>query len=462
MTDGAKLIVLMIKIIINKAKYLFLNGEKRSVLAIRNIFQTFLIRLISIPISFILIPLTINYVDTDSYGVWITISSIVAWMSFFDIGINNGLRNKLTESIAKGDILMCKKYVSTTYAILSIISTIIFGSFIFINLFIDWPILLNTSAKLSTELSSVALIVVGYFSIKFILSTINTILLSYQLPAQASFRGLIEQASSLIIVFLLTKFTHGSLLNLSLGLCLTPLLVLIFFNITMFSGKFKNISPSFLFVDFAITKDLMGIGFKFFIIQIAGIIQFQTANFIIIQTLGPKEVTLYNIVFKYFSILTMLMSILMTPIWSAVTDAYVKNDYDWIIRIEKKFRKISIGLFLVGLLMLFLAQNMFDLWLGKGKISVPFITSFFMFLYTSISLFGSIYCAILNGISALNIQYKASLISPFIFIISSYFIIHFFNWGVNAIIIASIIANFNGYILAPLQFRNIFYVKRTI
>lgn len=435
----------------------FSEGEERSLLAKRNVLLTFVIRIIGLPISFILIPLTVNYVNTDSYGIWITISSIVAWMSFFDIGISNGLRNKLTESIAQGNTVLSRKYVSTTYAILSIISLFILVFFVGVNFFLDWSKILNTSSSLSTELSKVALIVVGYFSFKFVLSTVNTILLSCQLPASASFRGLIEQVSSLIAIFLLTKFTTGSLLNLALGLCVAPLLVLIYFSITLFLGKLKNISPSFKYIDFSITKDLMGIGFKFFIIQIAGIIQFQTANFIIIQEYGPNDVTVYNIAFKYFSVLTMLMAILMTPLWSAVTDAYTKNDRDWIIKAEKKYRRIAFALVGLGLVMLFLSNYMYDLWLGKDKIEISFLTSFWMFLFTVIYLFGGVYCTILNGISALDIQFKASIFSPVIFLISSYFLIKFFNLGLNAIIISSIIANFNGFLLAPLQYKNIFF-----
>lgn len=437
----------------------FSKGDQRSVLAKRNVLQTFLIRIVSVPISFLLVPLTMNYVNSNSYGIWITISSIVAWMSFFDIGINNGLRNKLTNSIAEGDIILSKKYISTTYAVLGIISMSILALFIVINFFLDWSLILNASSKLSGELSKVALVVFGYFSLKFVLSTINTILLSMQMSASASFRGFVEQVSSLIVIFLLTKLTTGSLLNLALGLCVAPLIVLIYYNFTLFSGKLKGISPSLHYVDFSITKDLMSIGFKFFVIQIAGIIQFQTANFIIIQSYGPNEVTVYNVAFKYFSTLTMLMAILMTPLWSAVTDAYAKNHNDWIINTEKKYRKMTFALMGLGLLMLLLSNYVYDLWLGKGKIYVPFMTSFWMFLFTMVSLFGSVYCTILNGISALNIQYKASLLSPLIFIFSSYFFIKVLNLGISAVIISSIIANFNAYILAPLQYKKIFYPR---
>lgn len=449
-------------LILNRIRAYITEGNKRSVLAKKNVLATFFTRIIGVPISFLLIPLTIDYVDSESYGIWITISSIVSWMSIFDIGINNGLRNRLAESIANDDFHLAKKYVSTTYTILGLIALIIFVFFVFVNCFLDWSRILNTSSNLTNELSKVSLVLFGYFSLRFVFSTISTVLLSYQLPAQASLRGLIEQASSLIVIFLLTKYTTGSLLNLALGLCIAPLIVLVYFNITLFSGKLRRVAPSLMYVDFTVSKDLMGIGIKFFVIQIAGIVQFQTANFIIIQNLGPEEVTSYNIVYKYFSILTMLMAILMTPIWSAVTDAYAKRDYVWIIKIERKFKKIAFLFVGIGVVMVIFAPYAYDFWLGKGKISISFSTSLWMLIFTSVSLLGSIYSSILNGISALDMQWKASILSPFIFILASIFFLKYLHFGIVSVIIASIVANFNAYLLAPWEFRRIFYAKGNI
>lgn len=439
-----------------KFKDLFLKGDERSVQTKKNVFLLFAIKILSLPISFILVPLTIGYVNSESYGIWLTISSMVAWMSFFDIGINNGLRNKLAESIAKGDLKLSKQYISTTYAILSIISITVLITFFFANYFINWSVALNTASSLSIELSKVALTVVGYFCLRFTLSTINIILLANQLPARASFQAFVEQLVSLIIIFMLTKHTEGSLLKLAYGLCIAPVLVLIYYNAKLFTGKLEHIRPSFKDVHFSLTRDLMGIGLKFFIIQIAGIIQFQTANFIIIQYFGPHDVTVYNIVFKYFSVLTMIMAIFMTPFWSAVTDAYVRKDYNWIRNAEIKYRNIAIILTLVGVLMLLFSNYAYDVWLGNIQIDIPLKISIYMFLFTIISFFGGIYCTILNGISELNVQYKVSLFSPFLFIFFSYIFITVFNWGLVSIIIASILSNFNGFLLAPLQYKRIF------
>ena len=72
-------------------------------------------------VGLLLVPLTLHFVSSETYGIWLALSSIVAWFSFFDIGINNGLKNRLTEALAHQDMVLAKKYVSTTYALMVLI-----------------------------------------------------------------------------------------------------------------------------------------------------------------------------------------------------------------------------------------------------------------------------------------------------------------------------------------------------
>src|ERR1022692_3976410 len=102
-------------------KSLINRGPSRSVKAKKNIFALLLIKGCSLTISLILAPLTIHYINPTQYGMWVTLSAIVAWFSLFDIGFGNGLRNRFTEAIAKGEDELARIYVSTTYAILALI-----------------------------------------------------------------------------------------------------------------------------------------------------------------------------------------------------------------------------------------------------------------------------------------------------------------------------------------------------
>lgn len=444
----------MLTSVFTKLKYYINNGDVRTIKARKNTLFLIFIRVFTLPLSFLLIPLTLGYVDSETYGIWITLSSIVAWMSFFDIGLSNGLRNKLAESLAHQDVELSRKYISTTFAILSIISTFIFILFLTVNKFVDWSSFLNVSADFKESLSRVTLIIVSYFCLRFVLSIIQTVFLAKQEPSKVAFQTLIEQVITLAVVFVLIKFSSGSLINLSLALCIPPILVLIFFNFYYFGSGFKNISPSIKFVDFTLSKSLFGVGFRFFIIQIAGIIQFQTANYIIIRNFGAGDVTVYNIAFKYFNIIMLVMTMFIAPLWSAVTDAYAKNDIQWIEKTERKYRKITLLLVLTGLVMLLLANTVYSVWLGENVVTVPFNVSLQLFIFNSLLIFGSVYCNILNGLNKLSIQFKASLFAPFLFIFLNYIFLKKLNLGLYSVILAASISNFNGYVLAPIQYFN--------
>src|SRR6476620_1989048 len=117
---------------------LITRGHDRSVNIKKNIIGLFVIRGCSIAISFILVPLTIRYVNPTQYGIWLTLSSIVGWFSFFDIGFGNGLRNKFTEAIAKKEYDTARIYVSTTYAVITALALFCILIFVFVNPFISW------------------------------------------------------------------------------------------------------------------------------------------------------------------------------------------------------------------------------------------------------------------------------------------------------------------------------------
>ena len=90
------------------------QGTDRSVAVKKNIVGSLFVKGCSIIISLLIVPLTLGYVSSDLYGIWLTLSSIIMWLNFFDIGFTLGLKNKLTEAIALGDMQRGKVLVSTT------------------------------------------------------------------------------------------------------------------------------------------------------------------------------------------------------------------------------------------------------------------------------------------------------------------------------------------------------------
>ena len=179
------------------------QGHERSIKAKKNIFFSVLIRGASIAISLVLVPLTINYINPSRYGIWLTLSAIVGWFSFFDIGLSNGLRNKFAEAKATGNDSLAQVYVSTTYAILTIVFGILWILFLLINTFLNWAHILKISESMQSEISLLAVIVFTYFCLQFVLRIITTITTANQQPAKASLIDLLGQLLSLLLFLLI-------------------------------------------------------------------------------------------------------------------------------------------------------------------------------------------------------------------------------------------------------------------
>lgn len=437
----------------------FSKGNQRSLNAKKNIVSAFFIKGISIGIGLVLVPLTIHYINPSQYGIWLTLSSMIAWISFFDIGFTHGLRNKFAEAKAKGDKEAVKIYISTTYYYISIIFIALWLILMFVNQFISWHGLLSLPVGMEKEVSQLALLVFTYFCLQFIFRVINTILTADQQPAIASLVDMLGQLFSLVIIFTLTRFTNGSLLYLGLAVGIAPTLILLAANIYFFRTKFSDFRPSLRHVKKEYAKDIMQLGLKFFVLQVAAIIQFETSLFLIAHYFGTTEVTNYNIAYKYFSVLQMGFAIMLSPLWSGVTDAYNSGEADWIKNAVKKYLIILIPFILGGLVMLIFSAKVYELWIGKNIVHVEFNISLLCLIFFSTTMFASIFVSVINGIGALGIQFFTAIAGSICFFGLSLLLIKYFHLGVQSIIISSIATNVFGYIIAPVQFYQIFYKK---
>jgi O-antigen/teichoic acid export membrane protein len=379
------------------------QGHHRSVKAKKNILNALIFKGLSIAISFILVPITINYVNPTQYGIWLTLSAVIAWFGFFDIGFGHGLRNKLTESIARGKFKLSRIYISTTYAMLGIIVSVVLILFFVVNQYINWAKILNADPSMGRELSLLALIVFVFFCFQFILQLITTVLTANQQPGYASMFYFLANVISLIIIFILTKTTHGNLVYLGFVLGLTPVLVLLLSSIWFYGNSYKKLAPSIKYVRFSFVRNILNLGIKFFMLQIAGLILYESSNIIIAQLFGPAKVTTFNIAYRYFSIIPMLFAIIILPFWSAFTKAWVEKDITWIKNTMKSLQLLWILCAATAILMVISANFVYRLWVGS-EIIVPIGLSAAIAAYVIMNTWNAIYSQFLNGVGKVKLQ----------------------------------------------------------
>ncbi|GAO31666.1 O-antigen flippase Wzx [Geofilum rubicundum JCM 15548] len=405
---------------------------------------------VTIVIGFVYVPLLLDYLDNERYGIWLTLTSILGWFEFFNVGLGSGLRNKFAEAVAQDKHELARVYVSTTYAIVIAIFFAVILLFYVLNPFLQWDAILNTRTVPAQELSILALIVFSFFSLRFILKLVGVILIADQRPAVYNAFMPIGNVITLIIIILLIHFSEdGSLIVLGFVLSAVPAMVLLVMTFVLFNGRYRKYRPSLKLVNLKLSGDLMKLGRKFFIIQISAIVLFMTSNIIIIQLLGPEEVTIYNIAYKYFSIPIMVFAIIMTPIWSAVTEAYVKKDISWLKRTLQRLNLAS-GIFVVGIfLMLLLSEMVYELWIGD-RVSIPFLLSLSMAFFAIINVVLSPYTQFINGFGKLKLTIIVVVVQTTLFIPLAVLLVKS-SLGVSGVVLAICLINAMGFLYVPLQ-----------
>lgn len=369
----------------------FVSGNSRSGTIKRNIIASFAIKGISMVVSFALVPLTIGYVSSELYGVWLTLSSILTWLSFFDIGFSKGLKNKLTEAIANDDWQKGKSLVSTTYFMMVIIFLPVCFVLEIAIPFINWSTLLNVDVQYTPEITKAMHILIAMACLQMVVNVFSSVVAAFQKIALSNAFQPVGNLISLVLIYILTKTCPPSLTVLALTLAAMPILVTLCASVVFFSGRFKRVSPSVTSISKDYVKDLFGLGYKFFIIEIQVIVLYQSTNILISNVSSPNEVTTYNIAYKLLSLAIMIYTIITAPLWPAYTDAYAKKDFQWMKAMREKMKRI-LGIAMLGcLIVTVLSPWIYQLWIGDTPL-VPFVMT------TLVALYVSVYCWMsLNG-----------------------------------------------------------------
>ncbi len=434
------------------------TGASRSVAAKKNIFLLFVFNGFNFLFNIILVRLTLDYLGQEGYGVWITLASVLTWFGYLDFGLGNGLRNKLAEAFAKGEYHLGKIYVSTTYAVFSIVLVILYVFFLLFYRSIAWASVFNTSLTFQNELSPLAFYVFTFFIINFVSKLITYITTADQKPALNGFFSFTVNLLTVVFVYVLIRTLPQSILYLGAGSTFIPVAVFLIASVFLFRGTYKEIAPSFKSVNLKYSKDLISLGFQFFVIQAASLIIFATDNMIITQIYGPEDVTIYNVAYKYFNYIPIVFYTILNPFWSAYTDAYVKEDFVWIRNAIKKIFNVWILLSLVVLIMIAVADYVYDIWLAS-KITVPFVLTILMGIFAILSNWNNIFAYFLNGVGKIRLSLYVSVFIGILNIPLSIFLAKNLELGISGVITATLICLLFGSVYAPIQYYKIINKK---
>ena len=425
-------------------------NSKRSSLLQKNILASFIIKGWSAVIVLLMVPATLHCLGEYKNGIWLTISSLLLWIDNMDIGLGDGLRNKIAEYMAHGERERTRSLVSSTFAMLSCIIIPVMLVLLLLIAVGDPYQVFNAAPTKVPHLDQVLMVTVILVCTSFVFKLIGNFYMGLQLPAVSNLLIALGQTLALIGTYIVLWSGSHSLMFIALVNTVSPLLVYLLAYPYTFFYKYPQLRPSFRLIDFKEAKAVINMGVQFFIMQISSVVLFMTSNILISNLFSPEMVTPYQITYRYFSILLVVFTVICMPFWNATTDAYQRNDMEWIRQAASKLRLMTIGILLCLIVMVALSDIVYAIWIDRQTV-IDIRMSIVMAAYIFILIYSMRYSYFINGIGTLRLQLIFTATAAIVFIPLAYLA----TWWTHDIIwfmVVMCLVNIPGLIVNRIQF----------
>ena len=432
-----------------------------------NIFMAFVIKGGSLIIGLFTMPAYMKYFDNNVVlGAWLTIVSVLSWILNFDMGIGNGLRNKLVTPLVKKDYESVKDYISSAYFSLTAIAIVIVIVGYFLIGYVDWNLFFSVSSEYISNdilIDTMRIVLVGTI-IQFILRIITSILYALQKSFIPNMLHLISTILLVICIYTGLHFningTPGqNLVTLAYINILTVNIPLIIVTIVVFTTTLKGCGPKLYRYRKDYAHDVMKVGIAFLWLQIMFMTINNTNEFLITWFVGGNQVVEYQIYFKLFTLGGTIVSLALTPIWSAVTKAKVESNFIWINKLNNLLMLLGGIAVIFEFLIIIVLQLIINIWLGEDAIQVNYIYAIIFAISGSLFVWNKIISSMSNGFGELKIQTIFLTLGAFMNIPLAYIGSKMFDSYIS-IVLANIISLLPYCIVQPLWMKK--YLKNKI
>lgn len=401
---------------------------------VANVFSTGL----SMITVLITVPLTISYLGEERFGVWMTIASISGLLSFFDLGIGNGLVNRVVHANTSEEKHNLVFVITHGLFVLTLLAIII-GVLVFplIN-YIPWELVVKLeNSKNLPELRDTMIVFMVIFLASIPLNSLQKIYQGLQIAWKAHLIRGVGSIISLIAVYYLAVQHAGvpDLLAATFG-------IQTFFPLVMLFSLFrKKLCNPRIIREKKIVKEsiqLVSAGGLFLILQIGGLFIWSVDSLILASTAGATSVAKLALIQRLFQFVFVPLAILNAPLWAAFADAKSRGDN---LFIKNTLQKTIYWTFLGGLVgvvcLSFLAPIIFSHWM-KGEVTITQKLVWSYGLLILLMAVGNSFAMFLNGVGEIKSQIFTVIFLCMIAGSLKYF--WSLNYGLMGLIWASIIS----------------------
>lgn len=319
-----------------------------------NIAWSLVAKLVSMAVALLSVPLLLSLLGTHQYGIWATLTSLVAFISLLDLGVGNSMRNSVASLATSNDVLLQAEFIGffRLLCLVGVLAAISFSLIVpwleissghsvaawllYVPLLLLLPLMLGSNvlqgaratglqAMLQASGSWSFFIFIGMFAWLGITPSINSLALSWS----------IFYLLALIVVFSLAlrtlKLTWSRLLGGSIS--------------SLPSGRLR-------------------VGLEFLVLQLSSLVLYGLGNVLVFDNLGASEVARYDILNKVFQVGLSLYTIVIGVMWSEIAKSRAAGDAGALTRILRRLALIAVFFSMASVLGALVVPTLVDIWTG--------------------------------------------------------------------------------------------------
>jgi O-antigen/teichoic acid export membrane protein len=396
-------------------------------------------KIVSVATALISVPLTLHYLGTERYGMWMTMSSFIAMFAFADLGIGHGILNVVAESSGKEDRSAIRSAAASGFFILSIIAVVVVTAFAAAYPFFSWFGIFNVQSEIARQEAGPALAgLVVCFALAMPLGVVARVQIGLQQGYASSLwrclGSVIGLAGVLIVIWL-----QAGLPWLVLAFLGGPLVASVINTAVFFGASEPDLAPQRQYISRKMAGRVARVGLLFFGLQVAMAIAFASDNIVIARSLGAQAVTDYAVPEKLFSLIGVTVSMVLFPLWPAYGEAIARGDRPWVRKTLLRSLSASIvATSVLSLVLIVFGTSLITLWTGQD-INPPFMLLLGLGLWKVIEAGDNSVSMFLNGANLVRFQLVLAAVMATLAITLKIVLVA--RVGISGVIWATILAN---------------------
>ena len=395
-------------------------------------------RIIGVLVTFLSVPLTIGYLGTERYGVWITLGSLLAWLQLSDFGLGMGLTNAVTTAAGQDRPDLVRTHITNGILLLSVISAVVGVVLATAWPFVDWNALFGVAGSAArAEVGPAVAAALAIFLLQFPLGIAGKVYMAYQEGRIGNYWGGAGNILSLLALLAVTR-TEGGLVWLVVAVSGTSLLVNAASTAWLFLLHRPSLRPRLAAADVASMRSLSQASGQFFLIQIMALVTFSTDNFIVGHFLGASHVPEYNLTYNLFNYTALPQAIMFSYLWTAYNEAIARRDIAWVRRVFRLNLFLGLGFTAAAVVALGAIAKPFIAWWAGPDVVPSSALVLWMAAWSLVNAFTNPIACLLAAASHLRYQIMYSAASTVSNLALSIYLVQ--HWGVVGVIAATVMS----------------------